>query len=99
MNDDLIAKVSSATSAADIKRMAAENGVALTDADAEAVFAKVQKAVPTKGAISDDELNGATGGKSESVPDKFDPLLIEIINRKQGVLYEGQKSERKVRRV
>ena len=56
---------------------------------------EVEKAKPAEGAISDEELDGATGGKSESVPDKFDPLLIEIIGSKQGVRYGGQRFERK----
>ena len=55
----------------------------------------IEQANLSEGAISDDELDGATSGTSESVPDKFDPLLIEIIGRKQGVLYGGHKYERK----
>ena len=58
---------------------------------------EVEKAHPAEGAISDEELDGATGGKSESVPGKFDPLLIEIISSKQGVGYEGTRFEKKVR--
>ena len=62
MNDELIAKLSSATCAADIQRIATELGKELSAEDAEAIFAEIKRTDPPEGELSDEMLMAVSGG-------------------------------------
>ncbi len=74
MEEKLIEKLSSATSAADIKTMADEHGIEITDEQAEALFANLQAVIAKEGEISDEALMGVAGGTFSVLSSSTDPF-------------------------
>ncbi len=73
MEEKLIEKLSSATSAKDIKAMADEHGIEVTDEQAEVLFANLQAVTGAEGEISDEALMGVAGGTFSVLSGSTDP--------------------------
>ena len=59
LNEEMIAKAREAKSVEELLALAKENGIELTDEQAKEYFAQLN---PTKGELSDDELEDVAGG-------------------------------------
>ncbi|MBQ5329416.1 MAG: Nif11-like leader peptide family RiPP precursor, partial [Oscillospiraceae bacterium] len=59
MNQELVNKARKAKSVEELLALAKENGIELTDEQAKEYFAQLN---PTKGELSDDELEDVAGG-------------------------------------
>ena len=70
MNQELITKAKAAKSVAELLDIAKENGIELTEEDAKEYFAKLN---PTKGELSDDELDDVSGGGCGESKPKYCP--------------------------
>ena len=68
--EELKEKLSSAKCAADIKAIAAELGKELSDDDAEAIFAKVQRATSSEVELSEEALMAVSGGMGPRTPEE-----------------------------
>ncbi len=79
MEEKLIEKLSSATSAKDIKAMADEHGIDVTIDQAEALFANLQAATAGEGELSDEALLGVAGGTFSVLTDSKDPGYMQKI--------------------
>ncbi len=58
LNEELLKKAAKAKSAEELRSLAMENGMELTDAEAAGYFAEIHK----EGELSDEELDGVAGG-------------------------------------
>ena len=70
MNEEMIAKAKEAKSVEELIALAKENGVELTEEDAKAYFAQLN---PTKGELSDDELEDVAGGGCLAEEERYCP--------------------------
>ena len=70
MNEEMITKAREAKSVEELIALAKENGIELTEEEAKEYFAKLN---PTKGELSDDELDDVSGGGCGESKTKYCP--------------------------
>ena len=70
MNQELVNKARKAESVEELLALAKENGIELTDEQAKEYFAQLN---PTKGELSDDELDDVSGGGCGESKTKYCP--------------------------